>query len=289
MAAVNLLALDKSVLKFLKAPEGHKRGYLDFSSLEPTLLAHFSQDPTYMKPTLLAHFSQDPTYMKIYGPGANPNHCIYSYVGVLSDMYPEFKDHYNLDNPTKEGVSYIKNNLSENRQVCKVGHLMLMYGGGAGRLFQQYQLAGVNLNFAETKAFYNKYWRAFSKVKQYESYLLSEWYSNGGYIITGRGIPHPIDREYTKDILNRMIQTTGHHYLQRFLYHITCIKKERKIPMKPWFVDHHDATCWAAPEECIPEANQVLMDALERLNKELNLSVTLKGVVKNSYNYTVAS
>lgn len=287
----NMIACSRNVLRFLRAKPGHKLLYLDFNSVEPTLLAHFSQDPT---------------YMKLYGKGSNPNHCAYIYVGShLSAFQDKFLPHYDLDAPSKEGVSFIKTEYAGDRDVCKNGHLSMQYGAFPKRIHAELGVRDVksmlpefehlpyserpNITLEECEEFHRQYWQLFRQVKAYTRELEEEWKRNSGYIVNGRGRPLPLFKMDTKDLLSRMIQSTAHDYLMRYLWHINLLRKSQGVRMRPWLVDLHDATTWEVPDEAVEEATQLMTEALQNLNNELQLSVQIRGQIKVSQTFEVAS
>jgi len=265
--ALNLLALDRSILRFMKGPKDWKVISLDFASVEPTLIAHFSQCPN---------------YMNIYGPNANPNHDIYPYVGMAIPQYRElFGPYYDLNNPTKEGTKYIKDHYASERSICKTFHLSAVYGAFPPTIHAMLEVQGIHISIKEVEQMHRNYWQLFKAVKSYERTLQAEWRRNGGYIISGRGTPIPMNQEdASKHILNRMIQKTAHQYLMRWVYHLENIVTEMKLQARPLLLDLHDSTTWTCPPEEVQAVDDMLQEGLRRLNEELQLTVVIKGATK---------
>lgn len=276
MSSLNMLASDKSILKFLKGPPGWKVVGVDINALEP----HF-----------IAHFSQCPNYMALYGPNAVPNQDAYIRLGTTIPKFADkFLEHYNIDAPTKEGVNYIKEHYDKERFVCKVVFLSCVYGIQPFALQASLEKGGVIMGIKEVEAIHRAYWRTFSAVKKFSQQLQGEWRRNGGYIITARGVPMPIDQQgASKDILSRFIQRSGHQAVMRWLYHINQIRAEEGVNMRPLVADLHDATYFTAPEEEAEAAGRVIQKGLDRLNEELQLSVVLRGSTKIGNNMEVAA
>ena len=235
-----------------------------------------------LEPNTIAHFSQCPVYMSLYGPDAAPNQDAYIHLGCTIPKYAElFLPHYKVGEPTKEGVAYIKENYDQERFVCKVTFLSSVYGIFPPALRALLLAGGVDMSIREVEGIHQSYWKTFAAVKTLTHQLQEEWRRNGGFVVSGRGTPKPLDNQAaSKDILSRFIQTTGHQYVMRWLFHINEIRQERKVTMRPIIKDLHDATYFTAPDDQIEEAGKVIQDGLTRLNEELNLSVVFKGKTK---------
>jgi DNA polymerase I-like protein with 3'-5' exonuclease and polymerase domains len=108
---------DKGYLSCWTAPPGHKLLVLDFSALEPHVLAEASQDPT---------------LLRIYGPDATGWDDIYLSVGsqlggevaarIRATGYDPFSN-------SKESVSHSKKQAKAARQIAKVLHLSCIAEG----------------------------------------------------------------------------------------------------------------------------------------------------------------
>lgn len=264
----NILASSKDpgLMKCLIAGDGHKIVGCDINALEPHVIAHFSQDPN---------------YMKLYGPDAKPHQDIYVLVGCNSPMYREkFRAVYDPDNPTEEGLSYIKTNYERDRFVCKKVVLSTGYGAGAQLVQSELAVEGIELPLWECKQMIRSYWDTFKYVQAWDRLLQQEWRERGGYVINGRGMPIAIHKKIIHKILNKHVQSTGHWYLSRWLWHMQNIRLENNFPVKPFIPDFHDASYWRCADRHVPEADFMLQEGLRRLNDEIQLTVTLKGKTK---------
>jgi hypothetical protein len=243
-----------------------------------------------LEPHILAAFSQCPNYMALYGPNAVPNQDAYIKLGTTIPQFRDkFLEHYNPEAPTVEGVEFIKENYPNERFVCKVMFLSCVYGIRAPALREALAAGGVQLSMREVEALLQSYWRTFAAVKSFAQSLQKQWRDNGGYIISGRGTPRPLDQiGASKDILARFVSTTGHQYVMRWLYHINQIRAERGVTMRPLIADLHDATYWTAPADQAEAAGEVIQEGLTRLNEELQLSVKFKGKTKIGDNLEIA-
>lgn len=193
MSSLNILAADKNVYRFLRGPEGWKVVGADLNSLEPHVIAHFSNCPQ---------------YMSLYGPNAVPNQDAYIKLGTTIPQFRDkFLEHYNPDAPTIEGVEFITENYPNERFVCKVMFLSCVYGIKAPALRESLAAGKVFLSMREVETLLQSYWRTFSAVKSFSQSLQKQWRDNGGYIISGRGTPRPLDQiGASKDILSRFTQ-----------------------------------------------------------------------------------
>jgi len=245
MAKINMLASDKSILRFLRGPRGYKVIGADISALEPHLIAAYSGCPN---------------YMFLYGTDANPNQDAYIWLGMQIPRFERvFAPHYNIQNPTKEGIAYIKEHYAVERQICKVFFLSCVYGAHPPRLKGELELKGVNLPLQDVQAIHQAYWKTFRAVKKFTQTLQIRWRENDGYIVSGRGTPRAISAKAVKDdTLSRFVQGTGHQFVMRWLYHIQQVREERGVDMRPLIPDMHDATYWTAPEDQAEAAGEVV-------------------------------
>jgi hypothetical protein len=105
----NLQAIPKSI-KFLDCfiPDpGFTWVEGDFSALEPNILAELSRDKA---------------LLDLYGPDANPNHdrYLYTIAGIPFPQFDAVRSHYDVNNPTKDGVKAAKTNCKKLRDFGKV-------------------------------------------------------------------------------------------------------------------------------------------------------------------------
>jgi len=267
MTSLNVLAMSKEVLRFMRGPKDWMCVGVDINALEPHIIAHFSQCPI---------------YMGLYGPQAVPNQDAYILLGTTIPTYAaKFLEHYDPKAPSKDGVAHIKANYDKERFVCKTTFLSCVYGIRPPALQASLAAGGVDMSLREVESIHRDYWRTFAAVKKFSQKLQGEWRANGGYIITGRGTPKALDMSAaSEDILSRFTQTTGHQMIMRWIWHIDNVRKERGVTMRPIIKDLHDATYWTAPKDEIDAAGDVIQEGLNRLNDEIQLTVTLRGATK---------
>lgn len=276
MAKLNLFATSshEGFLRALKAPDGHVIVGNDINSLEPHVLAHYSQDPG---------------YMKIYAKGADPN-CIYLYLGAHSPQHGHlFREVYDPENPTKEQVSIATSQYKNERQRYKVCVLALAYEGtevALGRMFKKF---GIDVSISELRQLVRLFKRTFPGLPEFRDKLQAEWHHNGGYILTGAGRPLGVPRDKIKDIIAFFCQTTGHDFVLRWIYHMNQYRIKHKLRARPFLPDYHDATYWVCPDtpEDIEATKTMMYYAYDRLNEELDLSVSFAGECKVGYDMTI--
>lgn len=86
------------------ARPGFKLVQIDLSSVEPRVIAAFSQDET---------------LMKLYGPGAKPND-VYLFNGAYIELFrDEIRKYYDPENPTAESIADAKKNCKKLRSFNK--------------------------------------------------------------------------------------------------------------------------------------------------------------------------
>lgn len=249
----NLLALPKepAIMKCFVAPEGCVLGQFDLRSAEPTVLTHLSKDPT---------------LQKIYGKGAWPHHDIYFIAGMkMPGMGDKILKHYDLDNPTKEGIDFLKDTMGEERKkVLKPCYLGWGYGLG------KYTLAtSADITVSEADQLLKGLDKQFPGKQRLHDQLISMWFKNGGYIINGRGMPVCVDRSKKKDIVNRLIQSTAHDILVRMLWHFNQFRKQHNLKMRPYIPDYHDETIWAIVKGYEDHFTKATNYCFDRINDEL--------------------
>jgi DNA polymerase I-like protein with 3'-5' exonuclease and polymerase domains len=238
---------------------------LDFSALEPCVTTEYSQDDS---------------MMRIYGPEAK-NGDIYCYVMAnVPGMAEKAKElGYDPLNPTKEGLAAVKKQMKKERQICKAVVLACAYGAGAKKIHQTLEEQDVHLPFEEVQKIYNTYWETFEQVKDFEKTLFYQWKRNKKrYVINGIGRPMAVPEMFNKDLLNRFIQSTGHDILLMYIDILKSVLLEWNIEWKPIICDFHDATTIEVSSKDAERGVAAFNEAMDRLNKQLNGTVKLKGI-----------
>lgn len=186
------------------------REYLQLLRARPgTVWVDF--DYVALEPSVLTELSRDPSMLKVYGPAAKPND-IYIFVG---SAIPGIKETfaacgYNPDAPTKESIARIKKEHKLLRNICKVLTLSAQYGAGPRKIHETLKLQGVVKTLEEVQLLHQSYWKLFAGIKEYERFLLKCWQRNDGWVLNGIGRPLAVHADLTKDLVNRVVQSTGH-------------------------------------------------------------------------------
>ena len=257
---------DKGYLSCWKASPGCKLVIFDIASLEPHVLAAASGDPT---------------LMRLYGPESTGWDCVYLSVGSQLGGQVEAtirETGYDPNNNTKEIVSYAKKHAKDARSIAKVIHLAASYGASANKIRQTLSLQGIEISHTEAKQMFDRYWKLFAAVKEYEKFLLAQWERSGGWFINPIGRPICVAQDYLKDIINRSIQSGGHDCFILFLSLMTEVLKRHKIQYAPYIWDIHDCVMLEVPEDQAMECKKLLDgEVLEEVNSLLDGKVKLKG------------
>jgi len=248
-----------------KPREGHVFIDTDFSSLEQIVLAELSQDPT---------------LMKLYGPNAAAND-VYLFNGShMIGLDKAIRKHYDPDNPTKESIQDARHYCKKERSISKVITLASSYGAGVGKLYETLKLQGIKITFDEVEAMRDSYWELYAGVREYGYQLEKEWKDRQGWVYNGFARPMPVAPHLTKDLVNRVVQSTGHDCLMLFIYYLNQLRIQQRVGMWPIIVDFHDESLWECKVEDKDKVVELFKKAYELTNKELDGIIVLDGDVK---------
>ena len=262
----NLQQVPKSrrFLDSMVARPGHVWIDADFSALEPVVTAEFSGDPT---------------LMAIYGPKADPGADIYLHTGAgipalsaairASGYIPE-------NGITTEIAAHTKRVCKRERSICKTLYLGANYGAGAGKIHKTLLTQGVEISFEEVQTVHRQFWELYSGIKRFEWQLKDQWRKNGGWILNGIGRPLGIHKDYTKDIVNRFSQSTGHDILVMYIELLDRALRENGLEYTPIVINFHDESIIEVREEDAQKAIDIFIQANVELNRVLSGSIPLK-------------
>ena len=255
------------------------RGYLECWRPRPGK-AWVDCDHKALEMVVLAELSQDKNMFKIYGPGAKPND-IYLFNGSqLPGIGEKIRaEGYDPDNPTPEAISHVKKVCKKERGISKVITLGSGYGMGAKKLKQTLDLQGINVSLSEAKDMHKAYWSLYSGVKQFEKFLLEEWDYNRGWVLNGIGRPVCCSSDYKKDIVNRVVQSTGHDIHMKYIQIITQLFETHNLEVDGIVWDFHDQSIVECDEDKAELVQKLMGEtAYERLNAEfLRGQIPLEG------------
>lgn len=235
---------------------------LDFSALEPTVLAQLSGDDA---------------LMTLYGPNAKPND-VYIFTGYLmGGMFRETFEKYGYDpyNPTKEAISKIKKNEKNLRNVCKLICLSGDYGAGPGKQHRTLRILSFDYAFEEVKEMNLAFKKAYKGKFDYAQRITKEWERNSGWFLDGLGLPICVDQEKKKDLLNRICQRSGHLILQIWLHLVLEEFEKQEIDYEWMIVDFHDETIPTIRRDQIATVKNIYKTCLDKINNELLLGTII--------------
>jgi len=115
-------------------------------------------------------------------------------------------------------------------------------------------------------------------VLRYVTWLQGMWRKNKGWVENAYGRPICIDKTREKDLLNAVVQSSGHDILQLYSRLAKEVLNEANIPWSPIIMDWHDEIIVEVPEEY----GKIVFDLLEketykRLNNVLQGTCPLSG------------
>jgi hypothetical protein len=264
---LNIQQVPKSrgYLECLRARPKQKLIQLDFNAIEPTIVAQFSKCPN---------------YRKLYGPEANPNQDVYLFVGArFRPFRDKFLQHYDPENPTREGTALAKKLYKTERAVSKEAHLAMQYGAGANTVHSALIRKEIDIDIEEVFEMHQAYWsdELFAVVKEFEVKLKREWRRNNGWITNAVGIPRALAEDKLKDLLSRYAQSSGHDLLQRLMRLINEERKTKKVPFYPWIVDLHDESIWETEDQYVDEVLDIFRRSMTKLNEQLGWEIQVRG------------
>lgn len=257
-------------LQCLRARPGHVWIDADFTALEPVVLTELSGDPR---------------LLEVFGSEAIPGADIYLHTGLGFDDYRQriIDAGYDPENPSAEGAARAKKILKRERSdVMKPFYLSSIYGAGAGKKYKTLRKNGVQIEFETVREMNDGFWEYYAGIKQYERRLREEHRQNKGWVFNGIGRPIGVHQDADskfdkrKDIVNRVVQSTGHDILVQYVRVLSTLLDEAGLNWKPVIIDFHDECIIEVPEGESERTVNVFREAQDRLNKQLGGSIPLK-------------
>lgn len=272
---INCQQMAKSpiLLDCLIPEDGHVFVQMDYTSLEPYVLAEFSGCPT---------------YKEVYASGKP--HDVYFYVTCkLLDDDGQISAVYNPENPTPESVKAAKKQFKPQRNVGKVFQLMSTYKAGAPKIHRKLRIMNFDFSLEEVKAIRERYWgpELFGAVMDYEQDLLTQVTQNNGYFVNGTGRPMIVTERKEKDVVNTFCQSTGHDNLDLTVRFFEQQFQELGLHcFIPVVEDYHDETVWQAPVHRAEDALQYIRNAVAKTNELIQYKTPLVGEPEIAYTFT---
>lgn len=166
------------------------------------------------------------------------------------------------------------------RNRFMVGNLIAhncQYGAGARKIHKTLTMNDVDISLPEVQEIYDGYWNLYSGIRKYQKHLEQQWKLNKGFILNGMGRPIGVHADYTKDLFNRNVQSTGHDILVLYIHKVTQELRRIGIPYTPYIIDWHDAVTVEVPEEHGPDTARVLESVIDTMNQEMGTVCPLRG------------
>lgn len=257
--ALNLPFEAKELMSAFKVSKGFIGIHSDLKSVEPCFIAHYSKDPT---------------LLKVHRDGLGD-----VYLDFAKIAFPHNKELQALYNPNEVCSDEIKKLFKKERNACKIVHLALGYTGTAVTVAKSLTKAGFPTDAGEAQRLVNAYWQLFFRVKDF-SERCKQAIGKNGMLINPFGRIIQIPREFRKDTMNRLVQSTAHDALMSWVKEID---KQRQLllpSMSPLLVDTHDSTTWQCPEGDYELAKKIFEDSLRTVNSRLSISVNLSAETK---------
>jgi DNA polymerase I-like protein with 3'-5' exonuclease and polymerase domains len=241
-------------------------------------------DVTSLEPVVCTELSGDEQLMRVFGPDSPPGSDIYLHTGA---GLPQFRDQivaagYDPDNLTPEGAAAAKKLCKAIRGICKVLYLSSSYGAGPKKICKTLKMQGVPIELDEVQEMHTQYWEYYQGIKRWEKELKQEHRQNKGWVMNGIGRPIGVHqdsdraKDKRKDIVNRVVQSTGHDLLVQYLRILSEGLDATGIKWYPIIWDFHDECIVEVPEAEAEMAMETFREAQDILNKELGGTIPLK-------------
>jgi DNA polymerase I-like protein with 3'-5' exonuclease and polymerase domains len=272
--AVNLLALarrDETFMRVWQPDPGRIFVSCDFSSLEPSITAHFSGDPYYRYATFdgigkLPHFDHNDVLMidDIYLMTAS----VMPGVGVTICAFFRDMDNCKLWLSNREAITGHKI-IKPIRAKAKTACLGFGYSMGAPKFARQAYEAGMLVTLSEARGMHKAYWDLFREVKVF-SKKLSALVNKNGSIVNPMGYrltPEP------HKAFNAYIQSTASGVLDLFCLDFFDRCKDARL-----IANIHDESVFDIPntQESIADCRKAHMESVQQVNDILQWTISMR-------------
>jgi len=269
---VNLPALARRDVPFMECFEADPGKVFissDFTSLEPSLTAHFSQDPNYRyatfdgigkKPFINEHdvLMIDDIYLMV--ASVMP--------GLKEPVIEFFSDPNNCAKWVKDS-DWCKSHksLKQPRKNAKPATLGFNYGMGPKRFVKQCYDAGIPMGLTTAKAMYKAYWNLFPEIRKLTQ-ALEVTFKKRGFFINPFG--YRLTTEPHK-AYNAVIQSSASGVVDIMTY-----KFFELLPEAEFECLIHDEFIYQIDEKHLKKAREVTDICVESLNADLNWSIPMR-------------
>lgn len=231
-------------------------------------------DLSAIEPTITAHYSEDPSLLKVFRDGLGD-----IYLDLALSLFPNDKELHEGYDPHSPITKSVKERFSAQRKVAKVIQLAVQYTGTKYTVSKNLTKEGFPTSPFEADRYVRAYWQKFVAVERFNR-RIRELNRRQGHLrnVIGRIIQVP-DPEY-KDLSNRFIQSSAHDVLMLWVLEIYKQCKLQDIPIRPILLDCHDSTSNQTPIEYADRLREVYAVSLLTVDASLQLAVSLKADIK---------
>lgn len=250
---------EKDLMSNLQCDEGYIGIHADLAAIEPTITAHYSEDPS---------------LLKVFSKGLGD-----IYLDLALELFPNDKELQNGYKTNLPITKAIKERFAKQRKIAKVIQLAVQYTGTGHTVAKNLSKDGIPTTVEEATGYVRAYWRKFRKVAEF-NYKLRELNREQGHLrnVIGRIIQVP-DPEY-KDLSNRFIQSSAHDVLMLWVLEIYRMCAHQGIELKPILLDCHDSTSNQCKEKDMDKVKAIYAESLCNINNRLQLATTIKADTK---------
>lgn len=265
---VQQLPKSKGYLECWKPRKGHVWIDCDINSLEQVVLAELSQDPA---------------LLSLYGPDAKKGNDVYLFNGAqMKGIGEKIRQFYDPLDFTEESINKAKKECKKERSIAKLITLASSYGAGPDKLYTNMTLDGIDITMDEVRQMHRSYWDIYKGVKSYGYILEEEWQERGGWVFNGLGRPICVAEDKKKDLVNRVVQSTGHDILMMIIQELDTLRKRyiqsnKGLIWKPVIIDFHDESIVECKEEDAERVMDMFREAYRIVNQKLNCGVKIAG------------
>ncbi len=268
---VNLPALARRDVPFMEcfeADPGKVFVSSDFTSLEPSITAHFSKDPNYR-------------YATFDGIGKKP--YIENGILMIDDIYlmvasqlpglkepvleffsdPAMCEKWVEDSDWCKSQKLIKGPRKNAKPAC----LGFNYGMGPKRFVKQCYDAGIPMGLSQAKAMYAAYWKLFPEIRKLTK-VLEVTFKKRGFFVNPFG--YRLTTEPHK-AYNAVIQSSASGVVDIITY-----KFFELLPEAEFVCLVHDEFIYEIPENLLEKARETTDKCLKSLNDDLQWDIPMR-------------
>jgi len=236
-------------------------------------------DHSAIEPVVLTELSKDPGLWTIYGPNAEPND-VYLYVGAsLPGIGEKIRaTGYSPMFPTKETIQRAKKECKKERQIAKTIKLAADYGAGPGKLQYTLKVQGIPISMSEAEEMHAAFWDLFKGIRLWKRELEEQHKRNKGWVLNGIGRPMGVWQDSTKDLVNRVCQSTGHDIHLYYIQIVQGLLARDRIEWTPVIADFHDQMIIEVDPKDAERVRYLMgTEAYEILNERMGGQIRMKG------------